>query len=115
MSITVNLTPAEEARLSTEARRDGLAMADLAAKLLRKHLSYAPESSPDRVRAKLRQWQKETATETLPALSAHELFSKWAEEDTHMTEEEQEAEDRLWQDFENGVNETRATLGMRQL
>jgi PHD/YefM family antitoxin component YafN of YafNO toxin-antitoxin module len=73
------------------------------------------KSQATAVQAKLHQWQKETETETFPAVSAHQLFSRWAEEDAQMTDEEKEAEDYLWQDFEKGVNETRAVLGMRQI
>ena len=115
MSILVNLTPTEEARLSSVAMQSGIAPAELAAKLLREHLTSTPTSTADLVRAKLHLWQKETATKTSPATSAHELFTRWAEEDSHMSEEEKAAEDRLWQDFEKSVNETRSSLGMRQL
>jgi len=115
MSILVNLTPTEEARLSSVAMQSGIAPAELAAQLLREHLTSNPVSTADMVRAKLHRWQKETATETSPAISAHELFTRWAEEDSHMSPEEKAAEDRLWQDFEKDINETRASLGMRQL
>jgi PHD/YefM family antitoxin component YafN of YafNO toxin-antitoxin module len=72
-------------------------------------------STADMVRAKLRQWQKETNTVTSPAIPAGELFAQWAAEDVNMTDEEKEAEDRLWEDVQSGINETRAALGMRQL
>ena len=32
-----------------------------------------------------------------------------------MTDEEMEAEDRLWEEFQKGINETRAAAGMRLL
>lgn len=114
MTITVNLTPTEEARLSNEAMKIGLAPAELVQQLLREHFSK-PLNKVDAVRAKLHQWQKDTQTQTTPAISAHDLFARWAEEDALMTEEEKEAEGKLWQDFQTGINETRASLGMRQL
>jgi len=115
MTITVNLTPMEEAQLSSEAIQNGLDTSELVQNLLREHLISTPLTSADKVRIKLRQWQKETKTVTSPAIPAHELFARWAEEDAQMTEEEMEAEDRLWEDFQKGINETRAALSMSPL
>jgi hypothetical protein len=115
MSLLINLTPIEEARLVNAALQDGIAPEELAEKLLREHLTPEPVTTADAIRAKLRQWQKETATETFPATSVRELFAHWADEDAQMTDEEREAEDRLWEDVEKDINTTRAELGMRQL
>jgi hypothetical protein len=65
--------------------------------------------------AKLRQWQQETNTVTSPAIPAGELFAQWAEEDANMTDEEKEAEDRLWQDFHKGIDNERRKAGMRTI
>lgn len=114
MSIVVNLTPAEEAYLSTEAGENGLPPEEFAAQVLRDHFD-GKRTSPDEVFAKLRQWQKETATKTAPAVSTDELFARWAEEDAAMTHEEKRKADELWEEIQSGLNETRAELGMRQL
>jgi len=115
MNLVINLTPIEEARLSSEAKQSGLEASELAENLVRQHLESGPVPTTDMILAKLHQWQEETGTVTSPSISAHDLFAQWDEEDAQMTDEEREAEDRLWQDVQNGMNETRASLGMRQL
>jgi hypothetical protein len=50
-----------------------------------------------------------------PASSAAELFATLDKEADRMSEAERDAEDRLWDDFQRGINETRASLGMRLL
>ncbi len=47
--------------------------------------------------------------------SAKALFQKWEEEESQLTEEEREAEDRLWADFQFGLDEERFKSGMRTL
>lgn len=69
----------------------------------------------DIVAAKLRQWQAQDSKSLMPDIPTHTLFAQWAEEDAQMTDDEREAEDRLWEDVQKGINETRATLGMRCL
>ena len=115
MSITVNLTPAEEAQLVAEAVGNGLDAGQLVAKVVRDHLNAPPKRTMDEVLGKLHQWQTETKTETAPSISAHELFAKWDEEAAQMTDDERDAEDRLWEDFQEGINKTRSELGMRLL
>lgn len=114
MSLVINLTPAEEALLSVAAKQARLAPEALAAKLVREHLPGA--APPDRdLDAKLRQWQAQDQTKLLPTRTAAELFAEWDKEAAQMTEDERDAEDRLWEDFQQGINETRAALGMRKL
>lgn len=43
------------------------------------------------------------------------LFDAWDKQDAAMTEEELEAERRLFAEFENNVNESRQEAGMRTL
>ena len=78
-------------------------------------VTYEPELAQDPITLKLHQWQKETQTQMEPEIPTQELFAQWAEEDAHMTEEERQAESKLWEEFEKGINDNRATLGMRQL
>ncbi len=113
MSLLINLTPAEEAQLSAAARQTGLAPEAFAEKLVREHLpTSAPAEELDR---KLRQWQEQDGTRLMPTRTAAELFAQWDKGVARMTEEERDAEDRLWEDFQKGINQTRAALGMRPL
>ena len=89
MILTVDLSPAEEARLKTAAWQKRLDPSTLANRLPADHL---PVEDPPL------------------ALSA-----QWAEEDKAMTPEEREQEQRLWGQFEISVNGTREASGMRRL
>jgi hypothetical protein len=44
-----------------------------------------------------------------------ELFKKWREEDAKMTPEEIEAENRLFDEIIEGINEVRRNSGMRTI
>jgi outer membrane phospholipase A len=77
-------------------------------------LTSDPQTQKQQVLDTLHQWQKETGGETATRTSAHELFSQWDAEAAQMTDEEREAEDSLWEDFQKGINDTRAELGMRR-
>jgi hypothetical protein len=60
MSLLINLTPAEEAQLSTAAMQTGLAPEAFAEKLVRDHLpTSVPAVDLDK---KLRQWQEQDGT-----------------------------------------------------
>ena len=80
-----------------------------------KELEAETTRSEDIVAAKLRQWQEQDSKSLLPNIPTRTLFAQWAQEDEQMTDAEREAEDRLWEDVQKGINETRATLGMRRL
>ena len=71
MSIVVNLTPIEEARLFNVATQSGIAPEDLVKKLVSELLISNPKTKKEQVLATLHQWQKETQTETGPRISAH--------------------------------------------
>lgn len=94
MTLTIDLTPAEEARLADAARRTGADPADVMRRLVTEHLPPVPEGEED------------------PTLA---LFAQWDAEDARMTPEEAAEEQRVWERFEGGVNETRQALGMRHL
>ena len=93
MTLTIDLSPAEEARLEAAARQKGLEPAAIIKQLVSERL---PAPRPD-----------DDAT-----LS---LFARWSEEAKAMTAEEQEQEQRLWEQFEIGINESREAAGMRRL
>ena len=78
-------------------------------------------NSREQVHVLLAQWQAEDKTPLrLPIPTRQDetptqaLFRKWAEEDVRMTEEEKEAEDRLWEDIEKGMGENHLTFGLRR-
>jgi hypothetical protein len=96
MTLTIQLDEAEQARLDAAAKREGMAPAELARKVLAYHLP--PVSEP-----------VETEDPTLA------LFRQWEEEGTARTPEEAARENELWEQFQANVNETRAALGMRKL
>lgn len=111
--LVIDLTSDEAARLAAAAQQTGLAPAEFARKLVTEHLPDA--DSMEALHAKLREWQAQDGTSLMPSVPTQTLFAQWAEEDARMTDEEREAEDRFWEEFERGINETRAALGMRQL
>jgi len=94
MTLTIDLTPAEEARLAAAARRAGLNPTEAARKVLTANLPPASDAEDD------------------PTLA---LFAQWSAEDAQMTPEETAEEQRLWERFEGGINETREASGMRRL
>jgi pimeloyl-ACP methyl ester carboxylesterase len=96
MTLTIALTPEEEARLQVAARQKGVAPEECARQLLAEHLPILTNNG---------------AGED-PTLA---LFAQWEQEDAQKTPEEIADEDRLWQEFEKGINETRSALGMRRL
>jgi len=114
MSLLINLTPDEEAMLSSAAMQTGLDPEAFAARLVREHLPVAAplESELD---IKLSHWHRQDNTNLMPTRTTAELFAEWDKEDAKMMDEEREAEDQLWEVFQKGINETRAALGMRQL
>lgn len=93
MTVTLELTPTEEARLAEASRRTGLPVAEAIHSVLAEHLPSVD-------------------AENDPTLA---LFAQWDAEDAAMTAEESEAEPRLWERFEGGVNQTRAAQRMRRL
>ena len=97
MPLTIDLSPADQARLAAAARQKGVAPAELARELVTNHLPPVPEPSD----------QPED-----PTLA---LFAQWQKEDAQMTPEEIERERRLWEQFEQDINETREHTGARLL
>jgi hypothetical protein len=96
MSLTVELSPDEQARFAAAAKREVLSPAELARKVLTNHL---PPKVPEPQRKD-------------PTLA---LLEQWAEEDAGRTPEEAAQENELWDQFQANVNASRAALGMRQL
>ncbi len=61
MTLTINLTPAEERQLRTAAQREGLAPAEFARKLVTEHLLPVPDENAASI-ALLQSWLEEDAT-----------------------------------------------------
>jgi valyl-tRNA synthetase len=117
MSLLINLTPTEEALLSDAAMQTGLAPEVFVEKLVREHLPNARSNNypNDELDKKLRQWQEQDGKTLMPTRTAAEIFAQWEKEASQMTDEEHTTEDQFWEDFQKGINHTRAALDMRQL
>jgi hypothetical protein len=112
MTLTIELTPDEEERLTQAARREGLDAAALARKLLMSSLNGTADAHD--LDARLRRWQEQDGTALLPVVPTDVLFAQWAEEDARMTPQELQAEDRLWQDLEKRLLDPGARLQLRR-
>lgn len=96
MTLIIDLTPEEEARLEAAALQKGVAPQECVRQLLAAHL-------PDLIYK---------GAQEDPTLA---LFEKWRQEDALKSPDEAADEDRLWEEFEKGINQTRQSLGMRRL
>ena len=100
----IELTPAEEARLSAAAKQNGLTPAEFIKRLALEHLPPISTTAEDEIDAKLSQWQEQDGKTLMPDVATQELFAQWAEEDAHMTPEEQAENDRIYAEIEqNGI------------
>ena len=93
MTLTIHLTPTEEARLEAAAGREGLDAAELARRLVIERL---PPVKPD-----------EGEDPTLA------LFAQWDQEDAAMTLEEIDEARREAKEFKRNINAERARAGFR--
>ena len=92
MTLTLDLTPEEEARLQAAARKAGVDVAECARRVLTQHLLRAA-----------------------PGQATRDLLRAWAVEDaTDDPEEIRRAEEELAR-FKEAMNETRAAAGARLL
>ena len=107
MSLTVDFTPNEEARIQAAARQEGVEPADVLKSLVAQHLPPLDETW----RSKLRHWQEQEGLHLPPVIPARELFSKQDGEYQAMTEAERDAEDQLWVEIEAALN--RGNLNLR--
>jgi hypothetical protein len=108
MTLAIDLNPAEEKRLAIAARQAGLPASELVKRLAFENLPTAPVNHRDSIEAKLSAWQDEDGIQLAPDISPQDLFSRWAEEDSHVTPEEQAFNDRIYSDIEkNGIPRVR--------
>lgn len=98
MTVTLELTPTEEARLAEASRRTGLPPAEAIHSVLAEHLPFAPETAPLPLR---------------PRGTAAALLRRWREEDaTDDPEEIRRAEEDL-AELKRNLNANRAATGER--
>ena len=94
MTLTIDLSPTEEALIAAAARQKGLEPAALVKALVAEHLP-APVHVPED-----------------PTLA---LFAQWAQEDAQMTPEEVAEENRTWEEFKTNLNVERDRAGARRV
>jgi len=95
MTLTIDLSPEQEAQFAAVARTKGIDPAELAKKLLTEYLpSTTRESEQD------------------PTLA---LFTQWETEDAQMTPDEIAEENRTWEDFKTNINAERDRAGARRV
>lgn len=115
MDLVIHLTPSEEAQISAAAKDSGIAPAELVKRLVTEHLPVSSSQIETDIDARLRQWQQQDGTPLMPDVPANVLFARWAEEDACMSDEEREAEDRLWEDLEQSIVQNERLLQLRRL
>lgn len=122
----LDLGPAVEHQILERAEATGVTAAQYVEKLLAEHPLITPAVSPHNpvahVQSLITKWQQEDKTplaetilhdETLTPSEA--LFRQWDEEDAQMTDEERHHQEKLWEDFQQGINLERAATGMRSI
>jgi hypothetical protein len=108
--MSIDLAPEIETTLRRHAEREGVSINEL---LARAFPPVRTETTPDeaavddsaaRINTLLRRWQREYGLPTRPDGKVHtpvaELFAQWDAEDTALTSEELDAEQRLWENIE---------------
>lgn len=80
------------------------------------------EEPRERVARLLEEWRTQDEMPERPSIQmltgetpTEALFRKWAEEDANLTDQEIEADQRLWEEFQQGIDETRSVQQMRRL
>src|SRR4051812_19739044 len=117
--MSLDLKPEVERIVRERADAAGVSVDDLLSRTFA--VGGGAGDATQRVQELLAQWQAEDRTPEAPhdgpdgAPAGHLPFARWRELDATMTEAEREAEDRLWEDVQRGIDETRAALGMRRL
>ena len=94
MTLKLELSPEQEARLTRLAQHEGLDPVEVVKRLVTDHL---PELESD--------------TEPDPTLA---LFAQWDREDQNLTQVEIDEENRTWEDFKTNINAERDRAGTRR-
>lgn len=114
MSLTIELTPSEVTQLSVAAKEAGLIPSQLLKKLLREYLHAGSTVDKLELDTKLHSWQEQDGMKMMPNISTQTLFAQWAAEDSQMTDEERESEDRLWKELEKRFSEENFGIDLRR-
>jgi hypothetical protein len=122
--MSLELTPEAETILRQQAEREGVSIDELVMRTFTKRQSAqsaVSEAEQERVLALLRQWQHDTPPVASPAPNdgtltpSEALFRQWEQEDAALTDEQRAEQEKLWQDYQQGINEERAAAGMRSI
>ncbi len=121
--MSLDLSPEIEKMIRERAAAEGVSVNDLLARAFAPDKIQTPPTDPtEQVLAMLAQWQAQdhtplrTPIPTRPGETPTQaLFRKWAEEDAHMTDDDREAEDRLWEDLEQSLKENGRAIRLRRL
>jgi len=104
MSLVIDLSPAEEARLAAAASEIGLAPAELVKKLVDAHFPAGQNTAEAAIENQLGKSQDEEHLQSAPDVITEALFAQWAEEDARMTQAERAENDRIYAEIEkNGI------------
>lgn len=98
MSLTIDIEPELQERLSREARRLGMQEADFAKRLIAQHLADLHDEQPTR-----------------PDTATLALFAKWDEEDATSDPAELQRRREDWEQLKQALNRNRETVGARKL
>lgn len=120
--MTLEIAPDVAREIRENAAREGVSESDYLARLMQSarltptdNFAVASADPAARVRALLTKLQEADGMPFAPTIPAKTLFAQWDAEDANMTDEEREAEDRIWENYMQRLNETRATFGLRLL
>jgi hypothetical protein len=98
VSLIIDLTPSEEARLVAAAKETGVDAAELAKRLVTAHLpAVAGDNEPEPKQGKS---EGQNGAEIVSDAPTQELFAKWAQEDALLTEAERAESDRIYAELE---------------
>ncbi len=104
MNLTIDLTPIEEAQISSAAKHAGVAPAELVKQLVKEHLPAIPAEIENDLNATLQKWQLRDHSKANPDDATKALFAQWAEEDEQLTDDEREQNERVYAEIEkNGI------------
>jgi hypothetical protein len=120
--VSLELNPEVERQVLERARAAGTTASDYIAQLLQAYTTIASPNPIARVHGLLNQWQFQDRSPTsAPApndgtfTASEALFRQWEREDANLTDEERQAEEKRWQQFQRDINSDRVASGMRPI
>jgi hypothetical protein len=122
--MSLDLGPEIENAIRLRAAAEGVSVNDLLARTfaLERQVTNSTRDSKLHIQALLDKWQAADNTPIMPPMPTlpgetptRALFRRWKEEDALMTDEEKDAEDRLWEDIEKGLKDNRPTFDTTRL